>query len=172
MELRLVIYHSLPTYTLPFSIGILEHYSCRTMITITFPPSPALSACDSLDGIEDLDAFLAAQGPLSQFATPPLKDSVAVEVEEVLKDDAESETCEDDLDCVCFLRHEYYAQRSLTAARSPCCRTIRLRDWRQRMHALSGRCNYQRYTIPSRFASRASGLILHYPEPLQHAATL
>ena len=37
-----------------------------------FPPSPALSVCDSLDGIEDLDAFLASQGALSHFPTPPL----------------------------------------------------------------------------------------------------
>ncbi|USW53095.1 Putative Cyclin-like superfamily [Septoria linicola] len=38
-----------------------------------YPPSPALSACDSLDGIDDLDAFLALQGGLSHFPTPPLK---------------------------------------------------------------------------------------------------
>lgn len=37
-----------------------------------FPPSPALSAVDSLDGIDDLDAFLDAQGALSRFPTPPL----------------------------------------------------------------------------------------------------
>lgn len=37
---------------------------------ITFPPSPAQSCCDSLAGIEDLDAFLEAQGQLSHFPTP------------------------------------------------------------------------------------------------------
>ncbi|KAK3670839.1 hypothetical protein LTR78_009283 [Recurvomyces mirabilis] len=55
-------------------------------------PSPSLSVCDSLDGIDDLDAFLAAQGPLSQFATPPLenkKDVVVVKAVEVI-DDVES----------------------------------------------------------------------------------
>lgn len=46
------------------------------------PPSPA-SCVDSLDGIDDLDAFLAAQGPLSQFATPPLKSPVIVDIAEV-----------------------------------------------------------------------------------------
>ncbi|KAF2722865.1 hypothetical protein K431DRAFT_35629 [Polychaeton citri CBS 116435] len=48
-----------------------------------FPPSPALSACDSLDGIDDLDAFLEAQGRLSHFPTPPLKKQAVVEVVEV-----------------------------------------------------------------------------------------
>ncbi|WPG97600.1 Hypothetical protein R9X50_00037900 [Acrodontium crateriforme] len=46
------------------------------------PPSPA-SCVDSLDGIDDLDAFLAAQGPLSHFATPPLKSPVVVDIAEV-----------------------------------------------------------------------------------------
>ncbi|KAK5135678.1 hypothetical protein LTR08_004979 [Meristemomyces frigidus] len=41
------------------------------MIATVLPPSPALSACDSLADIDDLDAFLMAQGPLSKFATPP-----------------------------------------------------------------------------------------------------
>jgi hypothetical protein len=36
-----------------------------------FPPSPALSFVDSLDGIEDLEAYLDAQPALSQFPTPP-----------------------------------------------------------------------------------------------------
>lgn len=53
------------------------------------PPSPALSACDPLDGIDDLEAFLAAMGPLSHFPTPPVpskKDSVvgAIEILEEL----------------------------------------------------------------------------------------
>lgn len=49
------------------------------------PPSPALSACDSLDGIEDLDAYLEQQGNLSHFPTPPLnaKKTPFVEVHEV-----------------------------------------------------------------------------------------
>ena len=53
------------------------------------PPSPALSVSDPLDGIDDLDAFLDAMGPLSHFPTPltrPKKDSVvgAIEVLEEL----------------------------------------------------------------------------------------
>ncbi|EME86748.1 uncharacterized protein MYCFIDRAFT_194716 [Pseudocercospora fijiensis CIRAD86] len=36
-----------------------------------FPPSPTRSECDSLYGIDDLDAFLDAQGKLSRFPTPP-----------------------------------------------------------------------------------------------------
>ena len=50
-----------------------------------YPPSPALSVCDSLDGV-DLDALLDAQGPLSRFATPPLNKTPTVEVEGVLED--------------------------------------------------------------------------------------
>jgi hypothetical protein len=38
-----------------------------------FPPSPALSLVDSLDGIEDLEAYLDAQPALSQFPTPPIR---------------------------------------------------------------------------------------------------
>jgi hypothetical protein len=49
---------------------------------ITFLPSPAPSACDSLAGIDDLDAFLEAQGQLSHWPTPP-KDSGIVEVTEI-----------------------------------------------------------------------------------------
>jgi hypothetical protein len=49
---------------------------------ITFLPSPAPSACDSLAGIDDLDAFLEAQGQLSHWPTPP-KESGIVEVTEV-----------------------------------------------------------------------------------------
>jgi len=40
------------------------------MVAPVLPPSPSPS-CDSLDGIEDLDAYLEAMGPLSRFATPP-----------------------------------------------------------------------------------------------------
>jgi hypothetical protein len=49
---------------------------------ITFLPSPAPSACDSLAGIDDLDAFLEAQGQLSHWPTPP-KESGIVEVTEI-----------------------------------------------------------------------------------------
>ncbi|KXL42884.1 hypothetical protein M433DRAFT_156361 [Acidomyces richmondensis BFW] len=41
------------------------------------PPSPSPS-CDSLDGIEDLDAYLEAMGPLSRFATPPPRSDSAI----------------------------------------------------------------------------------------------
>ncbi|GIZ36714.1 hypothetical protein CKM354_000018200 [Cercospora kikuchii] len=63
-----------------------------------YPPSPALSACDSLDGIDDLDAFLAAQGRLSHFPTPPTKNQPRVEVVELPPDD-DDEALEDSLVC-------------------------------------------------------------------------
>lgn len=65
---------------------------------VACPLSPALSDCDSLNGIEDLDAFLDAQGQLSHFPTPPLfalykDDTIIQEVEMEFSDD------EDELDC-------------------------------------------------------------------------
>ncbi|KAK4506152.1 hypothetical protein PRZ48_004117 [Zasmidium cellare] len=55
------------------------------------PPSPALSDCDSLDGIDDLDAFLASQGQLSQWPTPPsLQKDALVETTEII-DEADIE---------------------------------------------------------------------------------
>ena len=59
---------------------------------LVLPPSPALSACDSLADIEDLDAFLLAQGPLSRFATPPLSGK------DVNLFDAASKSVEDDIE--------------------------------------------------------------------------
>lgn len=56
----------------------------------TFPLSPAFSDCDSLAGIDDLDAFLDAQGKLSQWPTPPLKR----ELEEDLEVTSEESECE------------------------------------------------------------------------------
>ncbi|CZT23816.1 uncharacterized protein RCC_09530 [Ramularia collo-cygni] len=53
-----------------------------------FPPSPATSVCDSLDGIEDLDAFLALQGPISGLPTPPM-DRSAVTFDETATEEAE-----------------------------------------------------------------------------------
>lgn len=68
-----------------------------------FPPSPALSICDSLADIDDLDAFLDAQGPLSHFGTPPPpKASSMVEVMEVF--DEEEELVEDTVRLDCKLR--------------------------------------------------------------------
>lgn len=70
--------------------------------TTFYPPSPTLSACDSLAGSEDLDAFLDAQGPLSQFGTPPPSKMVAnVEVMELVEEEVEDELVEDvvALDC-------------------------------------------------------------------------
>jgi hypothetical protein len=62
------------------------------------PPSPAWSDCDSLDGIDDLDAFLDSKGQLSHFPTPPvfasLKDDTIVEEMELEMSDDEGE-----LDC-------------------------------------------------------------------------
>lgn len=61
------------------------------------PPSPALSDCDSLDGIDDLDAFLASQGQLSQWPTPPsLQKQALVETIEITSDakiDVETVDC-------------------------------------------------------------------------------
>lgn len=56
----------------------------------TLPPSPALSACDSLANIEDLGAFLEAQGMLSHWPTPPFKDiSIVTETEICVSEDEE-----------------------------------------------------------------------------------
>ncbi|KAK0276011.1 hypothetical protein LTR91_002453 [Friedmanniomyces endolithicus] len=66
----------------------------------TFPASPALSACDSLDD-QDLEALLAGLGSLSQYATPPLKDCVTVEIREVLEDESEDG---DEGDCFDYSR--------------------------------------------------------------------
>jgi hypothetical protein len=64
---------------------------------IAFLPSPTLSNCDSLIDIDDLDAFLDAQGQISHFPTPPpppAKDEAVVhEVEIDLSDE------EDEFDC-------------------------------------------------------------------------
>jgi len=56
---------------------------------VAFPLSPALSVCDSLADIDDLDAFLAAQGSLSHFPTPPLKSAALIEVVELWDEEAE-----------------------------------------------------------------------------------
>jgi hypothetical protein len=61
-----------------------------------FPLSPAFSDCDSLAGIDDLDAFLDAQGKLSQWPTPPLK-MASVEELEVSSEDSDCES-EDGVD--------------------------------------------------------------------------
>lgn len=62
------------------------------------PPSPALSDCDSLDGIDDLDAFLASQGQLSQWPTPPsLQKDALVETNEI---NADAETENESPDCM------------------------------------------------------------------------
>nr|POE94674.1 hypothetical protein CFP56_16911 [Quercus suber] len=61
------------------------------------PPSPSFSSPDSLAGIDDLDAFLAAQGDLSRFPTPPppdytplwKEDGVVVTAVEILDEDAD-----------------------------------------------------------------------------------
>ncbi|KAK0276825.1 hypothetical protein LTR35_010219 [Friedmanniomyces endolithicus] len=66
--------------------------------------SPALSVCDSLDD-QDLDALLAGLGSLSHFATPPLKDGVTVEVNEVLGDESEDDDDANSLDYSRIARH-------------------------------------------------------------------
>lgn len=52
-----------------------------------FPISPALSICDSLADVDDLDAFLEAKGKLSRFPTPPMRKDIRVEEIEVDSED-------------------------------------------------------------------------------------
>ena len=64
---------------------------------ITFLPSPALSDCDSLYDIDDLDAYLDAQGQLSHFPTPPAPkkaEAIVQEIEIDVSDDDEEFDCE------------------------------------------------------------------------------
>lgn len=58
------------------------------IMTVFFPPSPAISVADSLDGIDDavLDAILKAQGALSHFPTPPLTNETIVKAHQVYGD--------------------------------------------------------------------------------------
>jgi hypothetical protein len=66
-----------------------------------FPPSPAFSDCDSLAGIDDLDAFLDAQGKLSQWPTPPLKREIEEDLEVPSEEsDYESEDGVDGMQCM------------------------------------------------------------------------
>jgi hypothetical protein len=69
-------------------------------VSRVFPLSPAFSDCDSLAGIDDLDAFLDAQGKLSQWPTPPLK-LASVEELEVSSEDSDCES-EDGVDGMKF----------------------------------------------------------------------
>ena len=66
---------------------------------ITYPPSPAISICDSLADIDDLDAFLEAQGQLSHWPTPPQakQEWIVQETEIGLEDEDEDEV--DAVDC-------------------------------------------------------------------------
>jgi hypothetical protein len=74
-----------------------------------FPPSPAFSDCDSLAGIDDLDAFLEAQGKLSQWPTPPLKRELEEDLE-VPSEESDYES-EDGVDGTEFVPED---DRSLT----------------------------------------------------------
>jgi hypothetical protein len=65
---------------------------------IAFPPSPALSDCDSLDDIDDLDAYLDAQGRLSHFPTPPAPKKTEAIVQEIEVDVSDEED-EEELNC-------------------------------------------------------------------------
>ena len=58
---------------------------------ITFPPSPVLSDCDSLDDIDDLDAYLDAKGQLSHFPTPPAPKKTEPIVQEIEIDAGEDD---------------------------------------------------------------------------------
>jgi hypothetical protein len=62
---------------------------------ITYLPSPAPSVCDSLADIDDLDAFLEAQGQLTRWPTPPKEQILIMESETTCDDDGdESFQCE------------------------------------------------------------------------------
>jgi hypothetical protein len=50
-------------------------------VSRSFPPSPAFSDCDSLAGIDDLDAFLDSKGKLSHWPTPPSKREIEEDLE-------------------------------------------------------------------------------------------
>lgn len=58
-----------------------DRHGAEMDVSRPFPPSPAFSDCDSLAGIDDLDAFLDAQGKLSQWPTPPLKREIEEDLE-------------------------------------------------------------------------------------------
>ncbi|KAK6432929.1 hypothetical protein LTR95_010895 [Oleoguttula sp. CCFEE 5521] len=79
--------------------------------TVTIlPASPSLTDFDSLDGIEDLDAFLDAKGSLSRFPTPPLGHMSFVHVgviEDVSEDESEDEV--DELDIATVFARELSA---------------------------------------------------------------
>lgn len=79
-----------------FNIHIPEVTRPSRIKMITLPVSPAISTCDSLAGIEDLDAFLEAQGDLSRWPTPPLgKDEVIVsEIALEMSDDEDDRNCQ------------------------------------------------------------------------------
>lgn len=59
-----------------------------------FPLSPANSFCDSLDGIEDLDAYLAIQGPISSFPTPPIDKELTIARDAAANEDEDTKDCE------------------------------------------------------------------------------
>lgn len=65
--------------------------------------SPAFSDCDSLAGIDDLDAFLDAQGKLSQWPTPPLRREIEEDLE-VPSEESEDES-EDGIDGMQLVLH-------------------------------------------------------------------
>ncbi|KAM3423893.1 hypothetical protein BST61_g1288 [Cercospora zeina] len=84
-----------------------------------YPPSPALSACDSLDGIDDLDAFLAAQGRLSHFPTPPpTKTEPRVAVIGLPLDD-DDKPLEDSLVCTDPIANAFAREAALETRPSP-----------------------------------------------------
>ena len=67
--------------------------------------SPAFSDCDSLAGIDDLDAFLDAQGKLSQWPTPPLRREIEEDLE-VPSEESEDES-EDGIDGMQLVLHGF-----------------------------------------------------------------
>ena len=78
-----------------------------------FPPSPAFSDCDSLAGIDDLDAFLDAQGKLSQWPTPPMKREIEEDLE-VPSEESDYES-EDGVDGMQFRLEEETTQANIFA---------------------------------------------------------
>ncbi len=132
----------------------------------TFPCSPALSACDSLDD-QDLDALLAGLGSLSHFATPPLKDGVTVEIDEVLEDESEDDDDVDSLDCESLLRLVAIGDILLTIFRSPHRSALCRPDQQQSIHSPPQRRPINRRHPPPRPTTPgASSHLLQHPSPL------
>lgn len=89
-----------------------------------FPPSPVFSDCDSLAGIDDLDAFLDSKGQLSRWPTPPSRRELEEDLE-VPSEESDYES-EDGVDGKRSLskKRKYQIDTNITL-RSRCCHSLR-----------------------------------------------